>query len=73
VKQVAKKKVAFKLKPYMMAVLVLMMAIGAIVGAWYIEIFLEIKPCKLCLEQRYSSYACRLSGNSLFYILNQWA
>ena len=49
-------KVAFKLKPYMMAVLVLMMAIGAIVGAWYIEIFLEIKPCKLCLEQRYSYY-----------------
>lgn len=55
-KQVAKKKVAFKLKPYMMAVLVLMIAVVAIAGAWYIEIYLEIKPCKLCLEQRYSYY-----------------
>ena len=55
-KPAAKKKISFKPKPYMMAVLVLMIAFGAIAGAWYIEIFLEIKPCKLCLEQRYSYY-----------------
>lgn len=35
---------------------VLLISIGAIVGAWYIEIFLGIKPCKLCLEQRYAYY-----------------
>ena len=56
-KQAAKKKIPFKLKPYMAAVLALIIALGAIAGAWYIEIFLEIKPCKLCLEQRYSYYA----------------
>jgi disulfide bond formation protein DsbB len=56
VKQAAKKKIPFKLKSYMAAVLALIIALGSIAGAWYIEIFLEVKPCKLCLEQRYSYY-----------------
>lgn len=51
-----KKKIPFKPKPYMAAMLSLIVAFGAIAGAWYIEIFLEVKPCKLCLEQRYSYY-----------------
>ncbi len=55
-KQAAKKKIPFKLKSYMAAVLALIIALGSIAGAWYIEIFLEVKPCKLCLEQRYSYY-----------------
>ena len=55
-KQAVKKKIPFKLKSYMAAVLALIIALGSIAGAWYIEIFLEVKPCKLCLEQRYSYY-----------------
>ncbi|MFM6282165.1 MAG: disulfide bond formation protein B, partial [Dolichospermum sp.] len=55
-KQADEQKISFKPKPYMMATLVLMIAIGAIAGACYIEIFLDVKPCKLCLEQRYAYY-----------------
>jgi disulfide bond formation protein DsbB len=32
------------------------LAAGTLAGAWYFELVLDIKPCPLCLEQRYAYY-----------------
>ena len=38
------------------AVLILGIAAAAIAGAWYFQLVLDIRPCPLCLEQRYAYY-----------------
>jgi len=32
-------------------------SIAALATAWYFQLFLDFKPCPLCLEQRYAYYA----------------
>jgi disulfide bond formation protein DsbB len=32
------------------------LAAGTLAGAWYFELVLDIRPCPLCLEQRYAYY-----------------
>jgi disulfide bond formation protein DsbB len=44
--------------PVLLAALaVLVIATATIAGAWFFELVLDIKPCPLCLEQRYAYYA----------------
>ena len=31
-------------------------AIATLAGAWFFELVLDIRPCPLCLEQRYAYY-----------------
>jgi disulfide bond formation protein DsbB len=38
------------------AVLILGIAAATIAGAWYFQLLLDIRPCPLCLEQRYAYY-----------------
>jgi disulfide bond formation protein DsbB len=38
------------------ASLVAAVAAGTLAGAWFFELVLEIRPCPLCLEQRYAYY-----------------
>ncbi|MBR0957112.1 disulfide bond formation protein B [Bradyrhizobium japonicum] len=38
------------------SVLVTLIAIVTIAGAWFFQLVLEILPCPLCLEQRYAYY-----------------
>jgi disulfide bond formation protein DsbB len=33
-------------------------AAATLAGAWFFELVLDIKPCPLCLEQRYAYYLC---------------
>ena len=43
--------------PALMAALaVTALAAGTIAGAWYFQLVLDIRPCPLCLEQRYAYY-----------------
>ena len=32
------------------------LAAGTLAGAWYFQLVLDIRPCPLCLEQRYAYY-----------------
>jgi len=38
------------------ALLVLIVATATIAGAWFFQLVLGIKPCPMCLEQRYAYY-----------------
>ena len=38
------------------ALLIAAIAAATIAGAWYFELVLDIRPCPLCLEQRYAYY-----------------
>jgi len=38
------------------ALLILVIAAATIAGAWYFQLVLDIRPCPLCLEQRYAYY-----------------
>jgi disulfide bond formation protein DsbB len=38
------------------ALAVAMIAAAALAGAWFFQLMLDIKPCPLCLEQRYAYY-----------------
>ncbi|QUS41768.1 disulfide bond formation protein B [Tardiphaga alba] len=38
------------------AVAVAVIAVATIAGAWFFELVLDIRPCPLCLEQRYAYY-----------------
>jgi disulfide bond formation protein DsbB len=38
------------------ALLIAGIAAATIAGAWYFELVLDIRPCPLCLEQRYAYY-----------------
>jgi len=38
------------------AVLIVVIAAATIGGAWYFQLVLDIRPCPLCLEQRYAYY-----------------
>lgn len=38
------------------AVAVAVIAIATIAGAWFFQLVLDIRPCPLCLEQRYAYY-----------------
>jgi len=38
------------------AVTVAVVALATIVGAWFFQLVLDIRPCPLCLEQRYAYY-----------------
>jgi disulfide bond formation protein DsbB len=43
--------------PVLLAALaILVMATATIGGAWFFQLVLDIKPCPLCLEQRYAYY-----------------
>src|SRR3984957_7759029 len=43
--------------PALMAALaVTALAAGTLAGAWYFQLVLDIRPCPLCLEQRYAYY-----------------
>jgi disulfide bond formation protein DsbB len=39
------------------ALAILMISLATIAGAWFFQLALDIKPCPLCLEQRYAYYA----------------
>jgi disulfide bond formation protein DsbB len=39
------------------ALAILVVALATLAGAWFFQLVLEILPCPLCLEQRYSYYA----------------
>jgi disulfide bond formation protein DsbB len=39
------------------ALAILVIATATIAGAWFFQLVLDIKPCPLCLEQRYAYYA----------------
>jgi disulfide bond formation protein DsbB len=38
------------------ALAILVIAAATIAGAWYFQLVLDIRPCPLCLEQRYAFY-----------------
>ena len=38
------------------AVAVAVVAVATIAGAWFFQLVLDIRPCPLCLEQRYAYY-----------------
>ena len=38
------------------ALAVLVVAAATLAGAWYFQLVLDIRPCPLCLEQRYAYY-----------------
>jgi disulfide bond formation protein DsbB len=38
------------------AVVVTLIAAATLAGAWYFQLVLDIRPCPLCLEQRYAYY-----------------
>ena len=38
------------------AFLILGIAVATIAGAWYFQLVLDIRPCPICLEQRYAYY-----------------
>jgi disulfide bond formation protein DsbB len=38
------------------ALLIAVIAAATIAGAWYFQLVLDIRPCPLCLEQRYAYY-----------------
>jgi disulfide bond formation protein DsbB len=38
------------------ALAILVIAAATLAGAWYFELVLDIRPCPLCLEQRYAYY-----------------
>jgi disulfide bond formation protein DsbB len=38
------------------ALLVLVIAAATIAGAWFFQLVLDIRPCPMCLEQRYAYY-----------------
>jgi disulfide bond formation protein DsbB len=40
----------------MVALAVTALAAGTLAGAWYFQLVLDIRPCPLCLEQRYAYY-----------------
>ena len=43
--------------PVLLAALaILVIATATIGGAWFFQLVLDIKPCPLCLEQRYAYY-----------------
>ena len=43
--------------PALMAALAITaLAAGTLAGAWYFQLVLDIRPCPLCLEQRYAYY-----------------
>ena len=39
------------------ALAILVIAAWTLAGAWFFQLVLDIKPCPLCLEQRYAYYA----------------
>jgi disulfide bond formation protein DsbB len=39
------------------ALAVAVIAAATLAGAWFFQLFLDIRPCPLCLEQRYTYYA----------------
>ncbi len=41
---------------FVAAVAVAVVAVATIAGAWFFELALDIRPCPLCLEQRYAYY-----------------
>jgi len=41
---------------FVAAAAVAVIATAAIAGAWFFELVLDIRPCPLCLEQRYAYY-----------------
>jgi len=41
---------------FIAAVAVAVVAVATIAGAWFFELALDIRPCPLCLEQRYAYY-----------------
>lgn len=41
---------------FVAAALVAVIAVATIAGAWFFELALDIRPCPLCLEQRYAYY-----------------
>jgi len=38
------------------ALAIALMAAATLAGAWFLELVLDIRPCPLCLEQRYAYY-----------------
>src|SRR3954447_21770194 len=38
------------------ALVVAAVALATIAGAWFFQLVLDIRPCPLCLEQRYAYY-----------------
>src|ERR1700730_19260446 len=40
----------------MVALAVTALAAGTLAGAWFFQLVLDIRPCPLCLEQRYAYY-----------------
>lgn len=41
---------------FVAAAVIAVIATAAIAGAWFFELVLDIRPCPLCLEQRYAYY-----------------
>ena len=49
--------------PALMAALAItLVALATLAGAWFFELVLDIRPCPLCLEQRYAYYLAVLLG-----------
>lgn len=46
-----------RLRATQIALALAALAAGTLAGAWYFQLVLGIKPCPLCLEQRYAYYA----------------
>ena len=44
-------------KSFALVLVALSVALAAIASAWFIELVLAVRPCPLCLEQRYAYYA----------------
>jgi disulfide bond formation protein DsbB len=51
-----KKPADFLQSPRLVAAAIAVVATAAIAGAWFFELVLDIRPCPLCLEQRYAYY-----------------
>ena len=50
------------------ALLIAFVAADTLAGAWFFELVLDIRPCPLCLEQRYAYYlAVPLASGGVCY------
>src|SRR5258705_10916993 len=47
---------------FMAALAIMLIAAATLAGAWFFELVLDIRPCPLCLEQRYAYYLAVLPG-----------
>jgi disulfide bond formation protein DsbB len=50
------RKDGFRNRDVLIATTIAVVAAATIVGAWFFELVLELKPCPMCLQQRYAYY-----------------